>query len=184
MLLKKYFIKNVDFTKPAQKSKWISDLIDQILATVDYVNHKIAGQIWYHNDTAPYTLAIVKDVHTEVKCFEKTQQTTGESLLNVEHSDSYLQVVEDGHYRACWDLNFISSSANHKYHIHLHVNDVMVEAIERHVKIGNASDIAYIGATACINLVKGDQVSLYVHDETGNSTISVLAGMIGLEKLL
>jgi len=184
MLLKKYFNKAVDLDNKSQRSKWISDLINIIYALIDFVNHKVAGQIWYHNDTASaYTVDIIQDVHAEVKCFEKTQQDIGESLLNVEHTDSSLNALEDGHYRLCWDLNF-TGHGNHKYHIHLHKNDVVMENIERHVKLSNASDIAYVGSTACSDLLVGDQISLYIHDETGNSTVTVLAGMIGIEKLI
>ena len=139
------------------------------------------GEMWFHNDSSPYTQALVLNTPAKVACFSALN--SGTVLNGWTYATSALTVVVPGTYRVIWSMTFSSSNSGHVYHLWISINGVEEISTESHAKLQNSSDVVGVTGSSLLTLAAAQAITLYANDETAGSTISVLAANVNLVKI-
>jgi hypothetical protein len=140
------------------------------------------GQMWYHNDSAPYTLALTTGTPAQIACFDTASD--GQTLNGFSYSTSALTCLVAGTYKVNYSQTMGSSTSNHIYRTRIAINGVEQLSTASHTKPSNSTDERASSGCGIISLNVNDVVTIQMTDTTaGNSTATLFSLNVNLDRV-
>jgi polygalacturonase len=140
------------------------------------------GQMWYHNDSAPYTIALTTGTPAKIACFDTASD--GQNLNGFTYSTSALTCLIAGTYKVNYSQTMGSSTSNHIYRTRIAINGVEQLSTASHTKPSNSTDERASSGCGIIALNVNDVVTIQMTDTTaGNSTATLFSLNVNLDRV-
>ena len=123
-------------------------------------NRKAWGQMTYHNDTTPITVAITDNT----RHFPITGMNNS-LAKEVTSNTTHFTIKHTGTYRIGASVSF-GGNANQEYQMSILRNATSLTYCEAHRKMGTGGDVGNAGINCLYNLVQGDKLAIGIQDET------------------
>jgi hypothetical protein len=150
----------------------------------DAYSHGAYGQMWYHNDSAPYTLALTTGTPAQIACFDTASDGQTLNAFSFSYSTSALTCLIPGTYKVNYSLTMGSSTSNHIYRTRIAINGVEQLSTASHTKPSNSTDERASSGCAIISLNVNDVVTIQMTDTTaGNSTATLFSLNVNLDRI-
>lgn len=141
------------------------------------------GEMWFHNDTTESVTVIGSaGVYYQVEGLKGNQESFGYNVNGFEFNEGNLTALISGKYKVDYHITG-TDGANTRWHAVIFVNNFEYENTESHERVSSITDVMQMSGSGFIDLIVGDNVSLYVKNEDTNSDLNVVSVDVNLIRI-